>query len=94
VNKPNLSKIDISKHLSVKKGFSVLTSKKLINDLIKIFCINIKNKNFNLKNIGSFKLIHKKERLGRNPKTKKKFLITARKTISFISSKNLSKKLN
>ena len=94
MNKPNLSKIDISKNLSVKKGFSVLTSKKLINDLIKIFCINIKNKNFNLINIGSFRLIYKKERLGRNPKTKKQFLITARKTISFISSKNLLKKLN
>ena len=94
MNKPNLSKIDISKNLSVKKGFSVLTSKKLINDLIKIFCINIKNKNFNLINIGSFRLIYKKERLGRNPKTKKQFLISARKTISFISSKNLLKKLN
>ena len=50
----------------------------------------IKKDNFSLKGLGSFKIIHKKERLGRNPKTKEKFSISARNTISFTTSKKLS----
>ena len=40
------------------------------------------------------KFINKNERIGRNPKTKEKHIITARKSISFLSSKNISEKLN
>ena len=47
-----------------------------------------------LKNIGTFKLSTKNERIGRNPKTKEEFLISERKSIRFIVSKNLSKVLN
>ena len=94
MNKVNLSKIDISRNLSNKKGLSLLASKKLITDLIKIFCINIKNNNLNLINIGSFRLIDKKERLGRNPKTKEQFIICSRKSVSFTASKNLLLILN
>ena len=32
-------------------------------------------KYLNLKNIGTFKIINKKERIGRNPKTKEEFYI-------------------
>ena len=46
--------------------------------------------NFN----ASFKLSKKNERIGRNPKTKEEFLISERKSIRFIVSKNLSKVLN
>ena len=42
--------------------------------------IEIINKDkLNLKNFGSFKILKKKERLGRNPKTKEEFIISARK---------------
>ena len=54
----------------------------------------IKNNNLVLKNIGTFKLSTKNERIGRNPKTKEEFLISKRKSIRFIVSKNLSKVLN
>ena len=39
-------------------------------------------------------IISKNERIGRNPKTKEQFLIKKRKSISFISSKNLTKIIN
>ena len=47
-----------------------------------------------MKNIGTFKLLLKKERIGRNPKTKKEIIIKQRKSVSFTVSKNLSDLLN
>ena len=89
--KGNLTKLVLSKILSNKFGFSELYSKKLINDLIKIISNNIIAGNFNLKNVGTFKIINKKQRIGRNPKTKEEFIITARKSLIFVPSKKLIK---
>ena len=75
-------------------GFSHNLSKKIINDLIEIIIQNIKSGNLGLKNIGSFNIIKKKERLGRNPKTKEKFIISSRKSIKFTTSKKLLDKLD
>ena len=86
----NFNKQDIINHLSNKTGYSINLSKKLINDFIDIIIINIRDGNLNLKNIGSYKLIHKNERIGRNPKTKEEFIISSRKSIRFIPSKKLS----
>ena len=94
MTKKNFNKDNLYKLLSEKTGFSVLLSKKIINDLIKIIIIEIKKENFNLVNLGKFKIISKKDRLGRNPKTKQTFTINKRKSISFITSKNFSRFLN
>ena len=83
----NIKKENLIKSLSKKTGFSLNYSKKLINDLIDVILDNTKNGNFNLKNLGSFKIMHKKERIGRNPKTKEEFLISSRKSINFTRKK-------
>ena len=83
----NIKKENLIKSLSKKTGFSLNFSKKLINDLIDVILDNTKNGNFNLKNLGSFKIMHKKERIGRNPKTKEEFLISSRKSINFTRKK-------
>ena len=57
-------------------------------------CEQLKKNNIIIKNIGSFKLIEKNERIGRNPKTKEEIIISKRKSISFLSSKNLTNYLN
>ena len=90
----NLTKIDLINKLSIVTGYSKIFSGKLVNDLIEIILLNIKSDNFQLKNIGSFKLIFKKERIGRNPKTKEEFIITPRKQISFTPSKKIIKNLD
>ncbi len=90
----NLTKIQIIQNLRKKSGFSINLSKKLINDLIDVLILNIVNNKLSLKNIGSFKLLNKKERIGRNPKTKKEFVINSRKSLSFIASKKLLSFLN
>ena len=92
--KNNIRKIDIIKNLSSQTGFSLSFSKKIINDLIDIISYEIKKNTLNLKNIGSFKIVEKKERVGRNPKTKEKFLISARRSIIFTPSKKMSENVN
>ena len=92
--KKDFKKIDLVKDLSLKTGYSQNYSKKIVDDLIDIFIQNIKSGNLNLKNIGSFKLLNKKERIGRNPKTKEEFIITSRKSLSFTSSKKIIDNLN
>ena len=94
MTKKNFNKYNLYKLLSEKTGFSALLSKKIINDLIKTIIVEIKKENFNLVNLGKFKIILKKDRLGRNPKTKQTFIINKRKSISFIASKNFSQFLN
>ena len=90
----NLTKDDICIFLSRRKGYSVLYSKKIINNLIEIFIDEIKGNSFNLKNIGTFKILNKKERIGRNPRTKEIYKIKPRKTLAFKPSTNLSRKIN
>ena len=92
--KTNYRKIDIIKNLSENTGYSNNLSKKLINDLLEAVIQNICLGNLNLKNIGSFRVIKKKQRVGRNPKTKKEFIITARNSISFTPSKKLLEIVN
>ena len=86
-----IKKIEIAKKIKEKTGFSLFFSKKLTDDIIKILIENIRLGYFNIKNIGNFRILKKKRRVGRNPKTKKEYIIEARKVISFIVSKNVSK---
>jgi len=90
----NLKKIDISKELSGKKGYSLNLSKKILNNLLESIVFCIKEDVLILKNIGVFKILDKKERIGRNPSTKETFTISSRKSLSFIPSKRLSKIIN
>ena len=90
----NLKKKDISLEISEKLGFSVLYSSKIVEDLIDSFRIQIINGNLYLKNLGSFTLKEKRERIGRNPRSKETFIIKKRKVIIFKPSKNLLKLIN
>ena len=92
--KKNFNKQDLIHIISKKIGFSKNLSKKILKDFILILNLNISYGNLNLKNFGTFKLLNKKERIGRNPKTKKKHTITARKSVSFSPSKIISENLN
>ena len=92
--KKNLKKIDIAEHLSISTGFSLRLSKKLIDDLIILLVKNIKSGKLNIKNLGSFKLVFKKKRVGRNPKTKEEYVISARNVVSFSPSRSVYSEIN
>ena len=93
--KQNLGKRQIITKLTNVIGFSSKNIQKITEDIIEIIISNlINNKKINLKNLGSFKVIFKNEREGRNPKTKEKFIITSRNSIKFKVSNSLKKKIN
>ena len=89
-----MKKIEIIKSLSNEIGFSNLLSKEVIDNLLIAMRECISENKLVIKNIGSFKLIQKEKRVGRNPKTKESFIISARKSISYKPSKTLTKKIN
>ena len=93
--KINLTKKNISKAIEVKIGISNLYTNEIIDDFIKILKNLTQEKQLiNIKNFGVLKIIKKNERFGRNPKNNKIYKINARKSLSFIASKKLNKKMN
>ena len=91
--KITLTKKDISKKINLRTGLSNIYTKEIIDDLIAILKHLIKKREISIKNFASFKTINKNERVGRNPKNKKTYTIKARRSLSFIISKNLSAKI-
>ncbi len=92
--KKNFTKKEISRRVNSEMGLTKNYTEKLIDDLIKILQIQLKKENLNINNFGLFKLIKKNERVGRNPKTNEVHTIIARKSISFVASKNLNLFIN
>lgn len=91
----NITKYDFSNKLFESIGISKNLSKKVLDGLIESLTEIIIQKNkLNLKNIGSFKIIEKKERIGRNPKTGEEVPITARSVVTFRASNVLKSKVN
>ena len=93
IKKITLTKKDISKKINLKTGLSNSYTKQVTDDFISILKYLIKSREISIKNFASFKIINKKERIGRNPKNKKIYNIDARKSLSFIPSKKLSAKI-
>ena len=89
MTKKNFKKIDLVDLIRLHTGLSSNFSKKIASDIIYIMNRNISLGYLNLKNVGTFELIKKQQRLGRNPKTKKEYVITARKSVRFKTSKYL-----
>ena len=54
----------------------------------------ISNNIVKIHNFGTFKVKKKKERIGRNPKTKENVVISSRNVISFTPSKKVIKVIN
>ncbi len=92
--KQNLGKREIITKVTSTIGFSSKNVQKITEDIIEIIISNlVYNRKINLKNLGTFNIVFKNEREGRNPKTKEKFIITSRNTIKFKVSDTLKKKL-
>ena len=94
IKKTQLTKKDISKKINLEIGLSKSYANKITDNLIFILKDLIKNKEINIKNFGSFKILRKNERIGRNPKNKETYLIKERKSLSFKISQNLNSRIN
>ena len=79
----------IAKQISIEFGIAYSTVYKKIDKILQIWSNEMIVSNLSIRNIGSFKIKKKHERIGRNPKTKEEYLIKSRKVISFKKSNNL-----
>ncbi len=87
-NRQSLGKKEIVHSLKAKIGTSSTNIQKITDDMIDILTnILIDQKKINIKNFGSFNIVYKNERVGRNPKTKEEFTITSRNAVKFKPSK-------
>ena len=91
----NLTKKDIINSIYMQIGFSKAISETLFNDIFDIILQKIINhKRVKISKFGTFELRTKKQRLGRNPKTKQEKIISERNVILFKASKEFKKFIN
>jgi integration host factor subunit alpha len=95
VIRDNISKKNIINNIFNEIGVPINYAAKLVDDLILILIENINaKKKIKIKNFGTFFLLKKKKRIGRNPKNKIDHIISERNVISFKISNELKNKLN
>ena len=76
-------------------GFSKKVSENILEDLLTIILDElVKHKKVKIPKFGTFVLRFKKSRIGRNPKTLEKKLISERNVVLFKPSKDLKKFIN
>ena len=91
----NLTKKDLINQIYMQIGFSKQISESLIDDFLSFFIENlIKEKKIKLSKFGTFTIREKKERIGRNPRTKENKIIKARKVVLFKPSNEFKEFVN
>ena len=91
----NLTKKEIINSIYMQIGFSKVISETLLEDVFDILLQNIiKNKKVKIAKFGTFELRYKKQRVGRNPKTKQEKTVSERNVILFKASKEFKKFIN
>ena len=95
MTKKNFTRKNLSNVIYKNLGFSKNFSSLIIDDFIEILIQHIiKYKKVKITSFGTFEEISKKERIGRNPKTKVETKISPRKIIRFKPSLILKNKIN
>lgn len=91
----NLTKNDIINSIHMQIGYSKRISELLLEDIFNIILENIiKHEKVKISKFGTFILRNKKQRVGRNPKTKEEKIIKGRNVILFKPSKELKNFIN
>tara|TARA_A100001035_G_scaffold225333_1_gene186189 strand:- start:109 stop:408 length:300 start_codon:yes stop_codon:yes gene_type:complete len=91
----NLTKKDLVNLVYMQLGFSKQASENLIEELLSLISLNIKDhKKLKISKFGTFSLREKKQRTGRNPKTKEEKKISKRNVILFKASKEFKELIN
>ena len=93
--KKNFTRKDLSNKIYQKLGFSKNYSSLVIDNFFETLIEELLRSNkIKISSFGTFEVIRKKERIGRNPKTKEEAIILPRKVVKFTPSSLVKKKLN
>ena len=91
----NLTKKDLVNSVYMQLGFSKQISENLIEDFLSTIVSNInQEKKLKLSKFGTFSIRKKKQRMGRNPKTKENKMISSRDVVLFKPSKEFKDFIN
>tara|TARA_Y100000590_G_scaffold441627_1_gene568643 strand:- start:466 stop:762 length:297 start_codon:yes stop_codon:yes gene_type:complete len=91
----NITRDDIANFINNEFGLTKSDCNELVKDILEEIIIGLNNNHIvKIHNFGTFKIRKKNARKGRNPKTKEEVIISPRKVISFIPSKNILRKIN
>jgi len=76
-------------------GFSKRFSSKIVDSFFETIISDLINSGkVKISSFGTFQILNKKERLGRNPKTKVESIISSRKVVKFKPAIFVKKKIN
>jgi len=93
--KKNFNRKNLSNKIYQNLGFSKNFSSSIVDNFFEIMTSElIRSNKVKISSFGTFKVMNKKERIGRNPKTKIEAKITSRKVVKFKPSIAIKKKLN
>ena len=93
--KKNFNRKNLSSKIYKNLGFSKNFSSAFVDNFFEILVTElIKSNEVKISSFGTFKVMSKKRRIGRNPKTKIETVITPRKVVKFKPSQVIKKKLN
>ena len=93
--KKNFTRKELTNNISKRIGFSKNFSSIIVDDFFEsIIQYLIKSEQIKISSFGTFQVINKKERIGRNPKTREEAKITSIKVIKFKPSSFFKKKIN
>ena len=93
--KKNFTRKELSNNIFKRIGFSKNFSSVIVDDFFETMIQHlIKFEKIKISSFGTFQVINKKERIGRNPKTKEEAKISSRKVIKFKPSSIFKKKIN
>ena len=91
----NLTKKDIINSVYMQIGFSKKIADNLFNDILESIIESlIEHKKVKISKFGTFSIRQKKSRVGRNPKTKEKKIISGREVVLFKPSKEFKEYIN
>ena len=91
----NFTRKDLSNKIHKNIGFSKNLSLKIVDDFFESIILEIiKSNKIKISSFGTFSILNKKERMGRNPKTGVQAKIFARKVVKFKPSLSFKKKIN
>ena len=93
--KKNFTRKDLSNKIYQNLGFSKSYSSIVIDNFFETLIQELLRSNkIKVSSFGTFKVIYKKKRIGRNPKTKEESIILPRKVVKFTPSLLVKQKLN
>ena len=91
----NIKRKDLIANIYFNIGFSKTISENIVYDIFNLFINNIISNNvLKISNFGNFIKKNKKQRIGRNPRTKEIKVISSRNIIIFKPSNLLKKRIN